>query len=323
MKRTPPAGRPGFALLATLWLVVAIGVVGLQIGLRARDQRHILLTTMDAVTARAAAESGVAHARAMLDRALRRSRETSLRGDGTARLDPWRHLNRVVQDTSGRTAGAQWHVRVEDAGARLDLNRATPSELRRLLVALRIDANRANRIAQSIADWRDPDDAHRPQGAEKDWYEQMGRLVLPRNAPMQNVADVRYVRGMDRGTYERMAPYLSVHGTGRVNLMSAPRPVLLALPGIGEEAVRALERQRRQRPPSVSLGSLGEQLSPAAREELQVNLHRLEPRVSTETREVRVLSEGRVVGSPVRVLAEVLIVRTAGSSDVIRMEVSS
>ncbi|MFW5947894.1 MAG: hypothetical protein ACOCUW_05320, partial [Gemmatimonadota bacterium] len=59
----PRVDRPGFALLATLWLVVAIGVVGLEWGLRAGDQRRVAMNAVDAAAARAAAESGLAQAR--------------------------------------------------------------------------------------------------------------------------------------------------------------------------------------------------------------------------------------------------------------------
>lgn len=313
--------RHGFALLATLWLVVAIGVVGLEWGLRARDQRRVALNAVDAAAARAAAESGVAHARARLGQALRRAQDLALDDDPRSRLDPWRELGMVVPDTAGGGDEAHWRIRVEDGGTRLDLNRAAPEELQRLLAALRVDAGRADRIAQSAADWRDPDDAHRARGAEAEWYERAGRPVLPRNGPFQDVADLRHVRDVTADIYETVAPFLSVDGTGRVNLMAAPRPVLLALPGLGEEAVSALERIRRQGRPLASVASLGEELSPEARERLAANLPRLAARTTTETQEVRITSEGRVEGSPVLVRARALVVRSREAAFLVRLEV--
>lgn len=314
--------RSGFALLATLWLVIGIGVVGLEWGLRARDQRRVAMNAVDAVAARAAAESGVAHVRARLDQALDRSQDPAQPGEPRAELDPWRDLELVVPDSVGRAGDVGWRVRLEDAGSRLDLNRATEDELRRLLVALRIDAGRADRVAQSVADWRDADDAHRARGAEREWYERAGRAVLPRNGPFQRVSELRHVRDVDEKLYERVAPFLSVNGTGRINLLAAPRPVLVALPGLGEEAVRALERRRRQGRPLPTVASLGDELSPAARQELSENLPRLMARTTTETEEVRITSDGRVDGSAVRVRAEALVVRSRGATFLVRLDVS-
>ncbi len=322
------ANRAGFSLLATLWLVVAIGVVGLEWGLRARDQRRVAMNVVDAAAARAAAESGLAQARARLEHALRRPRSVDL-VDPIRSLDPWGSPQFLVPDTAGRVGeavgagqvGAHWRLAIEDAGTTLDLNRTEEEGLRRLMLALRVDADRADRVAQSIADWRDADDSHRPRGAEREWYETAGRAVFPRNGPFQEIAELRHVRGVSEELYDRIAPYLSVRGAGRVNLLAAPRPVLLALPGIGEEAVRALERRRRERRPLPAIASLGDDLSPAARERFAATLPRLTAMTTTETTAVRVTSVGLVDGSSVRVRADALIVRVRSAVYLVWLEV--
>lgn len=314
--------REGFALLATLWLVVGISVVGLEWGLRARDQRRVALNTVDSGAARAAAEAGIAQARARLDQALRRAQDPRADLAAGSRLDAWRDPGTLMADTAWTGDGVGWRVTLEDAGTRLDLNRATVEELRRLMVAVRIDAGRADRIAQSIADWRDPDDDHRARGAERDWYEKAGRPVLPSNSPFQEVSELRHVRDVTEDLYERVSPFLSLHGTGRVNLMAAPRPVLLALEGIGEEAVRALERYRREGRRLPTLGTLGEELSPPAQAALAAEMPRLMARTTLETREVRITSEGRVEGSPIRIRADGLVVRGGDATFLIRLAVS-
>lgn len=321
VEHAPDRDRAGFALLATLWLVVAIGVVGLEWGLRAQDQRRVALNVVDAATARAAAESGIAQARARLEEALRRAQELGAESPRPL-LDPWREPARLVPDSIGGGNGVAWRVHMEDAGTRLDLNRAEPEELRRLLVALRVDAGRADRVSQSVADWRDPDDAHRARGAEREWYERAGRPVLPRNGPFQDVTELRHVRDVTDQLYERVAPFLTVRGTGRVNVMAAPRPVLLALPGLGEEAVRALERRRRAGRPLPNIASLGDELSPPARRRLSGALSQLFVRTTTETREVVITSEGSVEGSSVRVRAQALVVRSRDAAFLVRLEVT-
>ncbi|MEJ2218704.1 MAG: type II secretion system protein GspK [Gemmatimonadota bacterium] len=211
---------------------------------------------------------------------------------------------------------------MEDAGARLDVNRADEAELRGLLVALHVDAGLADRIAQAIADWRDLDDLHRPRGAERDWYERAGRPVLPRNGPVESVAELRHVKDVSEPIYRQVAPYLSVDGTGRVNLTAAPRPVLLALPGIGEEVAGLIERYRTEPRLLPPLTQLEPELSPWAWTRLAANLPQLLSRTTTETREVRIRSVGRVPGSPVRVFADALVVRSAGAAHLVRQTVT-
>lgn len=314
--------RDGFALLATLWLVVAIGVVGLEWGHRARDQRRVALNTVDAAAARAAAESGIAEAFAALDEAHRRAQDPAARAPGWLRLDPWREPSRLVPDSVRTERGTRWRIELEDAGTRLDLNSVSVEGLRALLIALRVDAGQADRVAQAVADWRDPDDLRRARGAERDWYVRAGRLVLPRNGPFTRVGELRHVRAVTEEVYERAAPLLTVNGTRRVNVMAAPRPVLLALPGLGEEAVAVLERYRREgrRPPT--LAAIGANLSPAARALFDANLERLARVASIETEEVRIRSEGFREGGPVRVVADALVSRRGRAVRLIRLDVS-
>lgn len=313
--------RRGFALLATLWLMVAIAAASLQWTLRSRNNRLLTLNAVDLATATAAAESGLAHARSRFDRVLFES-QARLRGGGPARrLDPWSEPQLVLQDTAGFAGPGRWHVEAEDHGVRLDLNEAREGELRRLLVALRVDPGRADRIAQSITDWRDPDHAHRPRGAESDWYVAAGRHTLPRNGPFQNLSELAHVRELDPALYERVRPFLSLNGPRRVNLMAAPRPVLLALPGVGQEVVAALERRRLQGRPLSTVASLSEDLRPHAWAQMAAHLPYLTIRTSTETQELLITSKGGAEGSAVRVTMREVLVRSGHRAHVVRRDV--
>lgn len=301
------ADRRGFALVAALWLLVALSSVLLGMGLGARNLRLAAANRVEEARARAAAEAGLAHAHGRLARALREDGAPVGSGAGARPLDPWAE-GAVLLPDSVVLDEARYRVRVRDTGTMLNVNRADEEELRRLLVALRVDAGRADRIAQSIADWRDADDLHRARGAEREHYERMGAAVLPANAPFTDLSVLRYVNAVTDGVYERVLPYLTLHGTGRINLHAAERPVLLALPGMTEEAVQVLLR-RRSRGWSPTLRELAVDLSPGAREELLRNMTRLLGRTTNETREVEVTSEGWTDGGRVRVTIEALVVR--------------
>jgi len=295
--------RRGFALLAALWLLVAFSILSLALSASGRARRLTAANLAEATVAQAAAAGGLDQLRARLAQRL----DAAL---GSA-LDPWRGVDSVLPDTLG-FGDSRVLVRARDAGAALNLNRAGEDELRRFFVALRVDAGEADRLAQAIADWRDPDQWHRARGAERDAYLAAGAARLPRDGPFQSLAELRDVRGMTRSLFERVQPQLTLLGSGLVNVNVADRPVLLALPGMTEEAVAVVLRYRRLHRTLNLLTDLQRELSPASRRELAANLPALLGRTTTETREVEVTSEAWLPGSPVRARVTGLLVRSRG-----------
>lgn len=303
----------GFALVAALWLLVALSAVALHLSLRARDRRLAAANVAEETQARAAALSGLAHARALLTRRLEEREGLGGASASPLSLDPWREAALLFPDSQA-LPGAAYRVTLRDAGAALNLNRATEEELHRLLLALRVDGGRADQIAQSVMDWRDPDDLHRGRGAERQFYERASAPALPRNGPFQELSELAYVRGMTPAVLRRLTPHLTLLGTGQVNLNAADPVVLLALPGMSDEAVGVLMRYRRQGRALGNLFELSQELSPDARLLFLSELPRLMTRTTTETREIEARSEGWAAGSRVRVHAEGLLVRAAGTA---------
>ncbi len=304
--------RRGFALIAALWLLVAFSVVGLGFSLRARTHRLAVANAIEGAAARAAAEGALAQAQARLILGIRVARDYRL-ADPNGFLDPWGRADTMLADTL--TVGdAKASAAFDDLGARLHLNLASEEELRRFFRALRVDYGQADRLAQAIADWRDADRFHRARGAERDLYLKEGRPVLPADAPFAHVSDLEDVRGMTPEIYSRASPLLTVLGTGRINLASAPREVLLALPGFGEEAVTALLRARESRRPIRDFNALFLLLPSAPREVLQRAMPALQARVVFETSEILATTTGRRDGSPVRKRVQGLFVRAGDAA---------
>lgn len=298
--------RRGFALLAALWLLVAFSLASLALSASARSRRLAAANLTEWGRAQAAAGAGIEELRQRL--ALR------LEATAPAPLDPWQGVDSLLRDTLELgDGGARALVRAHDVGVALNLNRAGEEELRRLFVALRVDAGAADRLAQAIADWRDPDDLHRLRGAERDAYLAAGAAALPRNAPFQTLAELLDVRGMTPELYDRVRPHLTLLGSGQINVNLADRPVLLALPGFTEEAVAVLFRYRRVHRTLGVIEDLQRELSPPARREFAAALPVLLGRATTETREVEVVSEAWLPGSPVRARVTGLLVRSRGA----------
>ena len=300
-------GARGFALMATLWLLVAISAVTLEMGLSGRLLRTAAANRVEHLRAAAVAEAGIQRAKAALAQRLR-GVEAPSSLDPT---DPWADAGAWVPRTGELSDGGRYQVTARDLGARLNLNRAGELELRRFLAALAVDDARAARIAQAIMDWRDSDDSRRARGAERAEYLEAGAATLPSNGPFERVEDLRDVMGMTADIYDLVAPLVTVAGSGQVNLASAPVPVLAALPGMEPALVRAV-LERRRRGPIGSVTDVALALPAAERAAFEAHLPELLSRTTGLTREIELISDGWYESGLTRVRSVAVAVR-AGS----------
>lgn len=279
--------RDGFALFAAVWLLVALGAVSLELSIRSASERSEALHLSEGARARAIARSALEVEQAKLQHRLegRTDASTWRAGAVISLLDPWSFTGSRSADTL-LLDGTLCRITMIDAGTRLNLNTIDESQFRRLLTALRLDAARIDKIIDAIMDWRDPDDLRRANGAERDEYVAAGAPVLPRNGPFTRVEELLFVRGIDASLYQKLREYLSVVGSGVVNINSADAAVLASLPGMSDEAVAAVIARRRSGHPIMSLDELASSLSGGARALLSSNSAALIPRISFLTREV-------------------------------------
>ena len=309
MIRSARTERHGFALMAALWLVVLVGVTGYELSVHSRIRRLAVANSLEATQAHAAAEAGVETVRAALEYRLAHPLANRNQRLADAAIDPFGDLSFVRADTIA-LGDERVVARVFDTGARLQLNRASEDDVRRLLIALPLDASVADHLAQRILDWRDADDLRRSRGVEREDYLRDGARALPRNADFERVQAIRDVAGVTDEIYSRIEPFLTVRGTGRINLAAAPPVVLRSLPAFSDEVTSAVLRARQAGRPLRSLDELALRVSSGARAALLDATPELSSRVSFDTREVSVESEGWLDGSPVRVRAEALYERS-------------
>lgn len=310
-ERAARPGERGFALVAALWLVAAVSFVLAAVAAESRPERHLAANARESVRAGAAARAGVAQALAWLH--ARRTDEASDRGPAGG--DDLNLLLAAERDRAPDLDTARlgdtgfFRVRLRDMGARLPLNTADVGELRRLMQATGASFAESTRAAQSIADWRDPDGLHRPQGAEwDDHYRDLDPPIRPRNGPFPSLEELRRVRGVDGELFRRVAPYLTVRSDGPVNVNTAAEPVLEAVAGVDRVAVAVLLRRRRLRRPVKSLEELAALLPAAAEARLRRRWASLTRTVSFEPERVVIRSVGRAEGSPARAVVEALAV---------------
>jgi general secretion pathway protein K len=215
-------------LIVVLWLVALLTTMTASYHASARVESKLLAQDVHRAQAEALAEAGLW--------IVVRDHFESAAGAGT----------RSARVTRTVTFGdAEIEVALADATGWINLNAAQRELLESLLTRAEVPAAQASALASAILDWRDPDGAPSPDGAEDDDYARIGAAHGAKDAPFATVDELRQVRGMTDEIFRRIAPLLTVHGdAARVHLQAAPADVLRALPGADDQSVADVLRQR-------------------------------------------------------------------------------
>lgn len=240
--------RHGFALLAALWVMTGLAVLGLAAMLAAREAVATARNRIALTRAAWLAEGCAEHTRAAIDDALRSG-------------SPWGRLaDNVPLATLQRF---ECTGKLTPSGYALDVNHAGAERLARLFRASGVRSAQADSLVHALLDWRDADEAPLPLGAESPWY-RARHMLTPRNAAFGDASELRFVRGIAESGRSDLL------GTepGRTPVNLAPLPVVASLPGMSWEVVNALEDRRRRRVLITDLAQLAQGVSTAARDTL-------------------------------------------------------
>lgn len=102
-------------------------------------------------------------------------------------------------------------VRVVDQGGLLDLNGAPVPMLEAFFRAAGLDSQTATRLADEVADFRDPDDAPEGTGVgERAQYAAAGLAWGPRNAPFADAGEIAQLPSATPAVVARLRPLLTV-----------------------------------------------------------------------------------------------------------------
>jgi len=235
IRRPPPSGtrdaQSGIALVLALWLTVLLTVLASGFAFSMRTEA---LAVRNAVS--------LAQARAIADGAVERTAYELMRPQIADVWKPDGQPHRFIDGEATVT------VTAVDEAAKIDMNSAPDPLLKNLLIVIGgLDEATAGNLVDAIADWRDPDDLRRGNGAELPEYRAANLKYGPANAPFETIGESARVLGMTAEIYNRIAPAITVysHQPG-VNPATASRSVLLALPNATADTVDAFIAQRAQ-----------------------------------------------------------------------------
>ncbi len=245
-------GQRGAALIIVLLLAAALAFVVLTI------IEQTSLTTARSVNERARSESlwralgaetlGAAAIEAVLEASP----------DRMSLDDPWAVEPLVVPMEDGAARlffiDATRCFNVNSLAQESGVNADAVAEFIRLARHLGLGDAEGERIAQTIIDWIDLDNARQPQGAEDEYYTSLAEPYRTGGAPLADISELRAMRGMTRELYAALKPYLCAHPDGapsnlNINMLrEGDAPVLAA--ALGEDlSVGEAEAVIAARPP--------------------------------------------------------------------------
>jgi len=231
--------KKGFALLVVLWIMVILMVIVLSFSLMSRTDSHATIHFKETIEKRYIAEAGMQRAlMELFHRGIYKNKQPVMEGNEPVRVDGTRY--------SGQLGSDRYTFEIVEESGKINLNMLNDSSaviLNTLLINLGVSKEDADTIVDSILDWKDSDELHRLHGAESDYYMTLPNPYRSKNAAFETIEELLMVKGMTPeilyGNEQKpgICDFITVRSrTGGINVNTAPKEVLAALPGMSMEA---------------------------------------------------------------------------------------
>lgn len=228
--------KGGSVLILVLWTLFMLSALAVAAAIHVEAAIRVAAALKQREIAMQSASAGVEQVIAM-------SRGDTNGWDGPA--EAWRREATDLQDVQAGESGrfsithvvpgaAGWrtvtNAGVVDEEARININRADAQVLQALASrAGNLAPAAARDFAAAVCDWRDANDDPLTGGAESDYYQSLATPYRCRNADFGSEYELRLVKGVDAALMGRLAPYVTVFGSGKINLNAASPLVLLCI----------------------------------------------------------------------------------------------
>ncbi|MBN1913544.1 MAG: general secretion pathway protein GspK [Candidatus Omnitrophica bacterium] len=238
----PQAARTdaGSILMIALWSLCLLASFALTLGYKARQEIFFIQKLEEREKLRLISEAGLKKAVATIknmdwDEVL-----------ACALKDPW---NNDPEAYSGVTVGQgqfdifhndhdeytqtsklRWGL--VDEERKININKADMTVLRNFFkLALGLDDTGAQNLAASIVDWRDADsELSVPSGsAEDSYYRGLPYPYEAKDADFEFSEEILLVKDMNAEIFSRIKDYITIFGSGKINVNTAPEVTLLSL----------------------------------------------------------------------------------------------
>jgi len=248
------SNQRGAALILVLWIFIFLFVVAFDFSASVREEASAARRYGDET-------QGYYLAVAAFERGL----YDFLQREANRRTQPNQTFTDLFDGSwrEERLGDGLYRVRLIDEGGKININRADENLLRRIFTNLGVAEPRRTILVDSILDWRDPDDLHRVNGAESDYYQSLPAPYAAKNGPLDTVEDLLWVRGVTAALFygsgdaggaagEEVSPvglrqiFTVDSAIDRVNLRTAPAEVIHALTGTPLDKCRSFVEERKK-----------------------------------------------------------------------------
>lgn len=220
-----PKGESGFILVAVLWILAALAALAASYSIYVGDAASAIQVNDDRLQIRNAISSGIELTALKL--LIGADSDRQPKGAFTVRL-----------------ARSTIDVSFISESARIDLNAAPKGLLEGMFAAVGVNSAEAATFADRVMGWRKKT-VPSGQNSEAEVYKEAGLDYAPRQAPFQNVFELRLVAGLPAYIVDRVLPLVTVYsGRPEIDVRVAPAEVLSSLPNItSDELQKVLERR--------------------------------------------------------------------------------
>jgi general secretion pathway protein K len=179
----------------------------------------------------------------------------------------WRP-NEEIQDIA--FGKGYFAVTIGNESGKVNINKADEKLLRILFTRFQLEEKERDSIVDAILDWRDKDDLHRLNGAEKEYYESLPNPYSCKNDDFDSIEEMLLVKGITPdifyGGLSKMVTIYNdkvtskkpvAHNTpgksskkydfNRININCAPMEILLSLPGMTEAVCQNIYEFRKKK----------------------------------------------------------------------------
>lgn len=230
----------GIALLLVLWVLAVLMVIVLSFSYMTRIETHATVNFKEGIQKRFLAEAGIERGiMELFYRNVNKGQAVVLEGREVWKVDGTPYSDQVESGS--------YRVAIVDESGKLNINKMTDANaiiLKQLLTNSGVPEKEVNTIVDSVLDWKDPNiGMHRLNGAGDEFYRSLPNPYEAKHTDFDTVEELLLVKGMTPeilygdGEKKGVVGFITVSqgNAWQININTAPREVLLAVPGITPE----------------------------------------------------------------------------------------
>jgi general secretion pathway protein K len=275
------ASQRGIALIMVLFVLVFLSVIVMEFCFTIRMEATVTRNFKEGEEAYFCAQAGLNKAIIELMKAksavkkAEAPKATLVEGE-EVQEEEWRPRDAPYQFSLG---DRECEILISDEGGKININTADDSLLRKLIEeGCGLEGSERDTIVDSILDWRDPDDNHRLNGAESDYYMSLPEPYKARNGNFVVTEELLLVKGVteevfygtgkkgktsaqsevqrEEGAEEKLrigpvkglSELVTVYSDSKlININSAPYDLLMILPGMTSETATKIIELRAEK----------------------------------------------------------------------------